>query len=74
MQYTYIVGSNSYPIDRDYMNIMIIIVGDLYQLNICRSRFCHKNTHFNTLSQHKMHLMYENTFFVQKFETRITYK
>ena len=36
--------------------------------------FGHNNGHFNTFSQHKIHLMSVNTLCVHKSETRITYK
>ena len=74
MQYNYIAVSNVVLIDKDYNNIIIIIIGDLYQLSFCKSNFGHNNSHFNTLSQHKMYLMYVNKLCVHKLETRITYK
>ena len=55
-------------IDEVYRNNIIInILGKLYELSICRSHFGHNNSHVNTLSQHKIHLMYVNKFCVQKF-------
>ena len=54
-------------VDNVYRNIIIIIPGKLYELSICRSHFGHNNGHFNTLSQHKIHLMCEKTFCVHKF-------
>ena len=74
MQYNYIAVSNVVLIDKVYYNNIIIIIGELYQLSFCKSHFGHNNSHFNTLSQHKMHLMYVNTLCVQKLEARITYK
>ena len=73
VQYNYITVYNVILIDKVYNNIIIIILGELYQLSFCKSRFNHNNSHFNTLSRHKMHLMYVNTLFVHKLETRITY-
>ena len=52
--------------DKFYRNNIIIILGKLYELSICRNNFGHNNSHFNTISQHKIHLMYVNTFCVQK--------
>ena len=72
MQYNYIAVSNVFLIDKVYNNNIIIILGDLYQLSFCKSHFGHKNSHFNTLSQHKMHLMYVNTLCVHKLQTMIT--
>ena len=74
MQYNYIAVSNVVLIDKVYNNIIIIIIGELYQLIFCKSHFGQNNSHFNTHSQHKMHLMYVNTLCVHKLETRITYK
>ena len=74
MQYNYIAVSNVAMIDKVYINIIIIILGELYQPSFCKSHFGHNNSHFNTLSQHKMHLMYVNTLCVHKLETSITYK
>ena len=74
MQYNYIAVSNVVLIDKVHNNNINIIIGDLYQLSFCKSSFCPNNSHFNTLSQHKMHLMYVNTLCVHKMETRITYK
>ena len=54
-------------IDEVYRYTIIIILGKLYELSICRSNFGHKNSNFNTLSQHKIHLMCEKTFCVHKF-------
>ena len=51
-----------------------MVLGELYQLSFCKSHFGHNNSHFNTLSKHKIHLMYVNTLCVHKLETRITYK
>ena len=74
MQYNYIALSNVVLVDKGYNNNIIIILGELYQLSFCKSSFIHNNSHFNTLSQHKMHLMYVNMLCVHKLETRITYK
>ena len=74
MQYNYIAVSNVVLIDKVYTNNIIIIIGELYQLSFCKSNFGHKNSHFNALSQHKMHLMHVNTLCAHKLETRITYK
>ena len=74
MQYNYIAVSNVVLIDKVYNNNIIIIIGDLYQLSFCKINFGYNNSHFNTLSQHKMYLMYVKTSCVQKLETRITYK
>ena len=74
MKYNYIAVSNVVLIVKVYNNIIIIILGELYQLSFCKSHFGHNNSHFNTLSQHKMHLMYVNMLCVQKPETSITYK
>ena len=53
----------------------MIIPGDLYELFIfCKSKIFHNNSHLNTLSQHKMNLMYVKTLAVNKLETWITYK
>ena len=46
--------SNTYMIDKVYRNNIIIIVGKLYELSICRSEFGHNNSHSSTLSQHKI--------------------
>ena len=73
MQYNYIAVSNVVLIDKVYNNNIIIILGELYQLIFCKSHFGHNNSHFNTLSQHKIHLMYLNKLRVHKLETRITY-
>ena len=61
-------------VDKFYNDNITIILGELYQLIFCKSHFGHKNSHINTLSQHKMHLMYVNTLCLHKSETRITYK
>ena len=74
MQYNYIAVYNVVLIDKVYNNNNIIIIGELYQLSFCKSHFGHNNSHFNILSQHKMHLMYVNTLCLHKLETRITYK
>ena len=74
MQYNYIAISNVVLIDKVYNNNNIIILGELYQLSICKIHFGHNNSHFNTLSQNKMHLMYVNTLCIHRSETRITYK
>ena len=75
MQYNYIAVSNVVLIDKVYNNNnIIIILGELYQLSFCKSHFGHNNSHFNTFSQYKMHLMYVNTLCVHELETRITYK
>ena len=74
MQYNYIAVSNVILIDKVYNNNIIIIIGELYQLSFCKSCFGHNNSHFNTLSQPIIHLMYVNTLCVHKLETRITYK
>ena len=74
VRYKYIAVSNVVLIDKVYNNIIIIILGELYQLVFCKSHFGHNNIHFNTLSRHKMHLMYVSTLCVHKLETRITYK
>ena len=74
MQYNYIAVSNVVLIDKNYNYNIIIIIGELYQLSFCESHFGHNNSHFNTLSRHKMHLMYVNTLFAHKLETSITYK
>ena len=66
MQYIYIEVSNVVLIDKVYSNNIIIIIGDLYQLSFCKSRFGHNNSHFNTLSQHKIHMMYVNTLCAHK--------
>ena len=63
--YNYIAFYKTYMIDKVYRNIIIIILGKLYELSICRSNFGHKNSNFNTLSQHKIHLMYVNILCVQ---------
>ena len=73
MQYHYIAISNADIIYQVYRNNIIIILGELYQPIILRIRFGHNNSHFNNLSQNKIHLMYVNTFCVQKLESRITY-
>ena len=73
MQYNYIAVSNVVLIDKVYNNIIIIILGELYQLSFCKSHFGHNNSHFNNISQHKMHLMYVNMLCVHKLETRMTY-
>ena len=74
VQYNHIAISNTDMIDKVYRNNSIIILGDLYQLSIHISHFGHNNSHFNNISQQKMHLMYVNTFCVKKLESRITYK
>ena len=73
MQYNYIAVSNVVLIDKVYNNIIIIIIvlGELYQISFCKS---HNNGPFNTFSQHKMHMMYVNTLCVHTLETRIAYK
>ena len=68
MKYNHIEISNADMIDKMYWNNNIIILGELYQLSICRIHIGHNNSHFNDLSQHKMHL----TFCVHKLETSIT--
>ena len=73
MQYNYIAVSNVVLIDKVYYNNIIIIIGELYQLSFRKSHFGHNNSHFNTLSQNKMHLIYVNTLCGKKLETRITY-
>ena len=70
----YIAVSNVFLIDKFYYNNIIIILGELYQLSYCKINSGHKNSCFNTIYQHKMHLMYVNMLCVQKLETRITYK
>ena len=74
MQHNYIAVYNVILIDKFYYNNIIVILGELYQISFCKSRFGHNNSHFNTLYQHKMHLMYVNTLCVQKLETRIKYR
>ena len=74
MQYNYIAVSSVIFIDKVYYNNIIIILGELYQISFCKSRFNHNNGPFNTFSQHKIHLMYVNTLCVHKLKTRITYK
>ena len=74
MQNNNIAVSNVVLIDKVYNNNNIIIIGDLYQLSFCKSNFGHNNSHLNTLFQHNMYLMYVNTLWAHKLETRITYK
>ena len=74
MQYNYTAVSNVVLIDKVYNNIIIIIIGELYQLSYYKIHYGHNNIYFNTLYQHKIPLMYVNTFCVHKLETRITYK
>ena len=74
VKYNYISVSNVILIDKVYDNIIIIIIGELYQLSFCKSNFVHNNSSFNTLSQYKMHLMYVNTLCAHKLEIRIKYK
>ena len=63
MQYNYITVYNVVLIDKFYNDNITIILGELYQLNYCKIHVGHNNSHFNTLSQHKMHLMYVNTLY-----------
>ena len=74
MQYNYIAVSNVFLIDKNYNNNIIIILGELYQLSFCKSHFGHNNSHFNTFSQHKMHVMYVSTLCVHKLEKISTNK
>ena len=73
MQYNYIAVSNVVLIDKFYNNNIIIIIGELYQLSFCKIHFGHNHSHFNTLSQHKIHLMYVDKLCLNKSETRTTY-
>ena len=68
MKYNHIEISNADMIDKMYWNNNIIILGELYQLSICRIHYGHNNSHFNNIPQQKMHLMYINTFCVKKTE------
>ena len=74
MQYNFKAVSNADMIDKVYRNNIIIILGDLYQLIILISNLVYNNIHFNTLSQHKIHLMYANKLCVHKLEASIAYK
>ena len=58
VKYNYIAFYNADMIDKSYRNNINIILGDLYQISIRRSHFDHNNSHFNTIFQHKIQLMY----------------
>ena len=73
MQYNYIALSNVFLIDKVYRNNIINILGELNQLIFCKSDFGHNNSHFNTISQYKTHLMNVSMLFIKNLDTRITY-
>ena len=70
VQYNYIPVSNVVLIDKVYRNNIIIIPGELSQLNFYKSHFGHNNSTFHTLSQHKMNLIYVNILFAHKLKKR----
>ena len=47
---------------------------DCYQLVNHRSNFDYKTSHFNSLYQHKIHLIHADTLCADELEATITYK
>ena len=60
-------------LDLVYMCCDVIMMGELYQIVINRIHSGHKNSNYNHIYQHNMHLMHVGTFCTDELESIIIY-